>query len=912
MNRSLLLLVACTAALCGGLTAQGASPPPQGRISGQVVDRETGRPLSGVTLIVVGQPVVVETDLDGRFRTPPIAVGVYSVHAALIGFRPAQRDSVIVEADRTTDASFALTAVPMEIAGITVEADAVPASKATDAGLLSAQQAAAAVRDGISAQGIARSPDANAGEAVRRMTGVTLFGGKFLVVRGLGERYSNALLNGAEMPNPVVEKKIPPLDLFPAGLIASVVANKTATPDIPGDFAGGSVDLVTKEFPESRLLQFSLTQYMNDLTTFQAVPVRPRSMSDFLGFDDGGRQSPSIPFGNLTPSQQKPILQGFRDNLWNPAPRTALPGLGASVTYGNQWQGKANTLGAIVSFTYTNNIAYTPRRLSEILFYGNQANATVVWGGIANLTYRLGASQKFGWKNLYTRSTDESTINGQGTDGSTFKRGYGMRYLERHLWQTQLTGEHHFFGTVLAWVGTLGTARIEDPDNHFAEYNTAVEPGATTAVKGTRLVRLLSDQTRSGQLDWSFPLSLWRARDGLIKTGAYYRRKHRDYDAHDVIIQRGDSAFASGLDGAIEQLPPEQVFAPENMGTYFAYVASANHNDPFFADDNVGAAYGMVDVPLLRRLRIVTGVRAERWDLDLKPGGNDPEGDWKKSGRSISKRHLDPLWSANLTYALTERMNLRLAAFRTLARPDSREISPGQYTPIAGLSACTEQGDSSLDRSLITNADMRWETYPSPGEIFALSAFYKRFESPIIELRTAGASSATTCTISNAATAAVSGGEFEIRKALLHRLGIGMNFTVVTSSIQFRAAQGLQGRRFIGQSPFVANGYLAYEPERGALQLSVLYNYFGDRITSYSNAQHPGQPAYPNPNRVERGRHSLDAKMQLRLARRFHWSVAVRNLTRSAVVIQEDAGDHRVTDFYNPGVSLSTTFTCDF
>jgi len=905
MKRSLLLLAACTAALCGGLMAQG-------RISGQVVDRETGRPLSGVTLIVVGQPVVVETDLDGRFRTPPIAVGMYSVHAALIGFRPAQRDSVIVEADRATDVSFTLSAVPLELAGITVEAAAAPVSKATDAGLLSAQQAAAAVRDGISAQGIARSPDANAGEAVRRMTGVTLFGGKFLVVRGLGERYSNALLNGAEMPNPVVEKKIPPLDLFPAGLIASVVANKTATPDIPGDFAGGSLDLVTKEFPESRVLQVNASFSANDRTTFQDVPVRARSTSDFFGIDDGRRQAPVVPFGNLTLAEQKPVLQGFRDNLWNPGPRYILPGLELNAAYGNQWQGAANSLGAIFSLSYKNNVAYTPQRLSEIFFYGNQAIASVTWGGIANISYRIGADHKFGFKNLYTRSADETTINGQGTDGSTFKRGYGMRYVERYLWQTQLTGEHHVSGTTMSWIGTYGRAHIDDPDNHMAQYLTAVEPGATPSVSGKRLVRVLGDVTASGQLDWSLPISLRRTGDGLFKLGTYYRRKNRDYDAHDVSILRSDSASASGLDGVIETLPPEQVFAPENLGTYFSSVANPFHNDPFFAEDNVGAAYGMVDFPLLSRLRVVTGLRAEQWDLQLKPGGNDPEGDWKKLGNVIAKSHLDPLWSTNVTYAFTEKMNLRLAAFRTLARPDSREISPGQYTPIAGLGACTERGDSTLDRSLITNGDVRWEVYPNPGEILAVSAFYKHFDAPIIELRTAGASSNTDCTIQNAQAAEVRGAEFEIRKVVFGHFGVGMNFTAVTSSIQFRAQQGLQGRRFIGQSPFVANGYIAFEPPGGAFQASVLYNYFGDRITNYSNTQHPGQPAYANPNRVERGRHTLDAKMQLKLARQLRWTLSLKNLTRSAVVIEEDSGERRITDYYNPGASLTVGLTRDF
>ena len=902
------------------LLALGAVPPAaaqQGRISGQVVDRETGRPLVSVQLVVVGKPLVVQTDLDGRFRTPPLDAGLYSLRATLIGFRPALRDSITVEADRTTDVSFALSAVAIEIEGITVEAAAAPVAKTTDAGLLSAQQAAAAVRDGISAQGIARTPDANAGEAVRRMTGVTLFGGKFLVVRGLGERYSNALLNGAEMPNPVVEKKIPPLDLFPAGLIASVVANKTATPDIPGDFAGGSVDLVTKDFPESRLLQLSISQAINDRTTFQYVPVRPRSASDLVGIDDGGRQSPVIPFGNLTLVEQKPILQAFRDNVWNPAPRKVLPGLGMNATYGNQWQGAQNALGAIVSLTYNNNITYTPDRLSNLFYLTNQAAANVSWGGIANVSYRIGANHKLGWKNLYTRSAEETSINGQGSEGITFHRQYQMRYVERYLWQSQLTGEHHLGGGTVSWSGTLGRAFIDDPDNHSADYATLVEAGAGTSVSGKRLVRTLRDGTRSGQLDWSIPLSLRRASDGLLKVGAYYRRKHRDYDARDLIIfPDGQSAPATGLAGVIETLPPEQVFAPENLGTYFSFISSDNHNDPFFADDQVGAAYGMIDLPVLARLRVVTGLRAEQWDLLLKPGGNDPQGNWLKYGLDsvIAKTSLDLLWSANVTYAFTEKMNLRLAAFRTLARPDSREISPGQYTPIAGFGNCTEQGNPNLRRSLITNGDIRWELYPNPGEIFAVSAFYKHFELPIVEQRTTGGfnNSNVACTINNGQSAEVRGGELEVRKVVFGNLGVGVNLTAVTSSIKFDPSTGLLGRRFIGQSPFVANGYLAYEPQGGRLQASLLYNYFGDRITKFSNTQRANAPPYPNPNWIERGRHTVDAKLQLKLGGRLKWQLSVKNLTRSAVVIAEDAADRRIVEYYNPGMSLSTAFTRDF
>ncbi|HKE91520.1 MAG TPA: carboxypeptidase regulatory-like domain-containing protein [Gemmatimonadales bacterium] len=916
MIRSVRCTLPLIALLIGGAALGAQAPTAQGRVSGQVVEQATGRPMPEVQVEVIGTGITAKTDLDGRYRTVPLPAGRYSVRAIIIGFRSTQHDSVLVEDGRSTDVSFALQPLPIELAGVTVEAQRAPPSKATDAGLLAARRAAAGVSDGVSAQGIARSPDANAGEAVRRMTGVTLFDGKFLVVRGLGERYSNALLNGAEMPNPVVEKKIPPLDLFPAGLIASVVAAKTATPDKPGDFAGGSVDLVTKDFPESRLLQFTASQSYNDQATFRSVPLPPMVGTDFLGIDNGRRQPPSIPFGNLPASAQKPVLQGFQDNVWNPPPRRALPGTGFSATYGDQWQGTSNALGAVLSLTYNNSVSFTPDRLFNLYYVGREATASVAWGGLANVIVRLGHLHKLGWKNLYSRSADQTSVSGEGSEGTVLNLSYQMRYVERYLWQTQLTGEHHVFGTTLEWKGTLGRARIEDPDNHAANYATALEVGGGTQVGGKRLIRRLADLTRSGQVDWSVPVSLRFQGDALFKAGGYYRAKRRDYDARDVIINRdGLTAPASGMDGVIEHLPPEQVFAPENLGTYFSYISSANHNDPFFADDNVAAAYAMVDVPVLPMVRLVTGVRAEQWKLALRPGGNDPEGNWLKFGEdSVIRRHdLDYLWSGNLTIGVTENMKVRLAATRTLARPDSREISPGQYTPIAGLGNCTEQGNPDLQATRITNGDIRWELYPRQDELLAVSGFYKRFDQPIIELRTTGGfqNANAECTIGNGRSAEVRGGELEVRQ-LLGPLGVGLNLTVVSSSIVFPENTGLLARRFIGQSPFVANAYLAYEPAASRIQFSLLYNYFGDRITKYSNNQTANAPPYPNPNWVERHRHTVDAKVRVAVTPRFRLALSGKNLSRAPIFIIEDSGSRRVVEHYNLGLSFSTSLTYDF
>ena len=206
-------------------TPPPATPAPSGRITGRVVDRETGRPVQGVRVMLVGQAGVVETDLDGRYRTPPVAAGLYAVRAMYIGYNPVQRDSIKVVGGQTVTVDFALTVRAVELDELAVEA-AIPVAPKTDAGLLAAQQAAPSVSDGISAEAISRSPDGDGGDVIRRVTGVAVFDRKFVVVRGLNERYSTTTLNGADLPSPEPLKKVAPLDIFPASLLESIVTAK--------------------------------------------------------------------------------------------------------------------------------------------------------------------------------------------------------------------------------------------------------------------------------------------------------------------------------------------------------------------------------------------------------------------------------------------------------------------------------------------------------------------------------------------------------------------------------------------------------------------------------------------------------------------------------------------------------------
>ncbi len=912
--RATLVLVSVAVALAGPLDAQDITPaarPASGRLAGRVIDRDSGRPLPGVRIEVTGvvTPAALTTDLDGRFRTEPLPPGVYAIRAAQIGYQAVRIDSATVLDDRTELVNIALKAVPFELSAVSVEAQATP-RPSSDAGLLSIQQAAPAVSDGISAEAIKRTPDAHASDALARVTGVSIVDGKFVVVRGLPERYSNTLLNGAELVSTEPVKRIVPLDIFPASLLESIVTTKTATPDRPGDFAGGSVAITTKEFPEQFVLQFNASQGYNSRTTFRSVPLTATSVSDLLGFDNGRRRFPAGAPAIGTLGTER-FAESIR-NVWTPAARDAAPDLGLGFNVGGRF-GEAHPIGYVLSWTYSDKTTFNPDRLYFLFPDANtppfralrfsDSHAAVEWGTVFNLTFGAGAS-KFGWKNLYTRQAQEDIVSSAGYEAVNDRvtESYQVRYVAEHLLQTQLTGDHQLglFHSRFEWKGTLALASRDEPDNRQAVYSSGrLNIGFENPTIWTRF---LTDRLWAGQVDWSVPLSLRQSGDAQLKLGGLYRRRARDFDSRLFWFQptsdpgsRNDAAFA---------LPPEQVFAPENIGRIMDLYSPGGQAEPYGADDNVDAGYVMADIPVLPSLRLVAGVRYEDWRLRILPGGRNAT---NVEGQG-SQRNRDLLWSANATIRLSERMNLRLAGFRTVARPDAREVTQNVYQGVVG--ECAYAGSLNLVRTWINNGDVRWEMYPRPGELFAVSAFYKGFHYPIVE--TASYPDGLRCLVTyrNASYAQDYGVEIEIRKTLdflpgpFGRLAASVNLTRVTSRVEIDTVFGNfdPNLPLQGQSPWLANGILSYADRRVSGTLSI--NFFSDRVARYGigSAATPVQA----PNLLERGRAAIDAKVQIQLPPHTTITLAGKNLTNRPVeFIHRAAAGTVLAQYASPGVGLS-------
>ncbi|MDX2192839.1 MAG: carboxypeptidase regulatory-like domain-containing protein [Gemmatimonadales bacterium] len=914
------------------------APAEGGRIAGLVVDAQSGRPVGDVDVSVAGTAVRAKTDLAGRYRLGPLADGRYSVTFRLLGFTPLRKDSVAVSASKVTTLNATLTAAAVELQEVVVTSAAGLERTNSAAGLLAMQQASAAAADGVSEEQIQRTPDGDAGQAVARISGVSTTGGKFIVVRGLDERYTSTLLNGTEVASAEPLKRVVPLDVFQANLLESIVTTKSALPDRPGDFAGASLDVKTKDFPDAFTASVKLSQEWNSQTTFLPTMVGPRNATDFLGFDGQARGVPGTfpltfapqPGGVLTDAQvqrQAAYASQIR-NVWTPTPSSAAPNTGFSASLGNASDvGEASRFGWIASLNYSNQTQALRDRIFRIVDGSDsatpyplanriqQGTVTVDWGGILNLSYQAGGANRFGLRNFLSRNAEETfaettsffnELNSQ-TQTEVFN---SARFITRQTWQSQLWGEHRLIGQLrFDWKASYSEARRDEPENRTIIRSIEGDGRAALGSSGGQFLccnfthRFLTDRTTVGQADLSLPFTFWTPGDGLIKVGVLRRDRIRDFVGARVF--GGLFSASGGIPvGVARDLPIERFWSPELFAGPISLTNQPSSDNSYGADDRVRAAYGMLDFVLVPRVRLAGGLRYEQWSLDVfapsrpgqpLPGLGTADSNsiraLEESRYEVRRANTDMLPSANLTFMLSDRMNVRLAAFQSLARPDARELSREVYQEIGG--DCSLEGNETLQRTLITNYDAKWELFTRPGEIFSLSGFYKRFQRPTVQVIGNAGQGRCQFRFAQASEAETYGGEVEMRQQLtwlpgaLSHLSLGGNVSLIRSkaildSVTFGPTERSISRPFQGQSDWLANVNLGYDAP-GGFQFTVLYNWFGDRVLRYD--EDPRRS-----DQIERGRGTLDARLRFRLGD-VGVSVAGRNLTDNEVIVQQQGTD---------------------
>ncbi|GMV08208.1 MAG: outer membrane protein [Gemmatimonadota bacterium] len=920
LGRSLI-----AAGLLGLLSATSLSgQAARGNIVGRIVDGETGESLSGAQVVVMGTNLGALSGVDGRYTIVGVPAGTHSLRVMYLGHGEKTVEGILVPPGSGVIQDVSLTSTAIMLEGITVSA-AVERGSVTAA--LNEQRTAVGVVSATTSDQIARSPDSDAAQAVKRVSGVTVQDGKYVFVRGLGERYTTTSLNGARVPSPEPEKKVVPLDLFPSNLLEAITTSKTFTPDQPGDFSGAQVDLRTRSFPARRVAQLSISGGYNSDVTGQSLLAPATTGREWLALAANDRKLPelltSVPdFTKLTQSDINGLIRAMPGG-WDPGSLSGPPNVSGGLSFGGEDPLFGHRFGYIGSLSYSRSQEVRSQELRSRAvpadqlgtpmpynpFFGSTSQSSVLWGGLLNLSTYLGGHTKIELNNTYNRTADNSAHLDWGTleefQQVDSVRRSSMSYVERVVRSNQVRAEHRIGErNKVTWsVTSSGVARTE-PDRADLAY------GYEFAATGERLPLAwlgfipeaakrtsgeLTEDALQGTLDYGLTLGSTE-QPFTIRVGGAYRDVSRDASSVSYNIR------AVGLSPAARAATPEELFAGAYTEGASRHVTLEPNNSggTYSASDVVSAGYALAEIPVGSRLRIVGGARVERWELDMDA---EPVA---RGVINIQRTNTDLLPSLAVNLKLSDTQTLRVSGSQTLSRPEYRELAPISYRDMLGEREVF--GDSSLVRTLVQNYDARWEWYPSFNEVVSVAFFAKRFENPIeqIDVATSGASQLS---FINAESAINYGVEVEVRKGLgvlaagLEPFGVFSNVTLMKSTIDTGnstlSALTNDERPMVGQAPYVLNAGLSYASGSGATSATLLYNVVGKRITSAAVAP-------LTVDTYEQPRHQLDLSLRFPLAGGLTGKLDARNLLDSPY--EELQGD--VVRFqYHTGRSLSLGVT---
>lgn len=813
-----------------------------GKISGKVSDKKTGETLIGVSVKIKGTTKGMSTDVDGKYSLTGLANGKYTLLFQYIGYNGKEISEVDVTAGKNT-----IFDVILEEAGQKLKEVVIQGSfkKESVNALYAQQKNSAVISDGISSEAIKRSPDRNTSDVLKRVSGATIQDNKFVVVRGLADRYNTALLDGASLPSTEPNRKAFSFDIVPSNLVDNLIISKTATPDLPGDFTGGAVQIQTKDIPEQNFISISVSEGYNTVSTFKNFQSGPRAASDFFGFNDGSRYlSSSFPsrakLVNLTPAQNLTAVKSLPQD-WNIYNNTALPSQNYQFTIGRvkDFQKNNSKLGAILSLTYRNSQTKNEdlfRDYNANKFIDNSYKFSTNLGALANFAYNYGSS-KITFKNIYNKTFDDQYLYRNGRyAGTTLYQYYAFDLMEKSLLKSTLEGTHKIGDGKINWSAAYSNIINDQPDQRkmgytknvssdaSAPYNAAVLSGGR---ENARLFAKLNEDVYSGGVNYSMPLSIFKT-SSTFKAGLNSQYRSRDFNSRFITLSI-DPTKVENYE-AIVQRPIQYLFS-KNIINQDVYKLSdiASGDDTYSGTAFVNAAYAMLDNKIGEKFRIVWGVRGEQFNLDVKTAN--------PTTKPIVRDEFKILPSANLTYSLTEKSNLRASYFRSLARPEFREIAIAQYYDYEFSSSY--QGNQYLQTADIDNFDIRYEFYPQAGQILSVSGFYKKFTNAI-EASIYDTNSLPNLSFFNSQKANVYGVEFEIRKSLdflgssdfLKNTIAYSNVTLVKSVVTNKDDQNYieKERQMVGQAPYVINAGLQSSFLENRLSFSALYNKIGRRI----------------------------------------------------------------------------------
>lgn len=807
------------------------------KIRGTVFDDATGESLVGVTVFVKGSTIGTSTDLDGKF-TIDVNEGIYDLQVSFISYQTLTIEGIKVTPNNVILLdNLRLKESSLELQEVVVTAQAI---RTTETALQTMKMRSAVMLDGISASKIQLIGDATAVEAAKRVTGVTVEGGKYVYVRGLGDRYSKTTLNGLDIPGLDPDRNSLQLDIFPTNLIDNILVSKNFTADMPADFTGGLLNIDTKDFPEKRISNLSISTGINPQMHFNPNYLTyTGGKTDFLGFDDGTRALPDRARSNNIPtpisgaSQQEVVsfIKSFNPVL-GATRQTSLPDISASFTFGDQINlnednslGNSPKLGYIFSLSYKSDYKYYSdvvnseyQRYVDPSIYdlryafiqdGEIGEHNVLIGMLTGVAYKTNFSKvrlmAMHLQNGESRAGKFSLIdNGEAIGQSGYiGASDNLEYNQRSLTNFLLNGTHLFKDKnwEIDWRLAPTYSTSNDPDIRKTAFthrplDTLFLAGA--AGNPSRIWRSLNEVNATSRFDATKKYSLF-GREAKLKFGASHTFKYRNYEILFFDIQFfGNQMWVNANPSTV--LNPENLYPNRPNGIYYQSGNGNPNPNQYSSNINNTAAYISNEFNLSSKLKLILGLRAENY-IQRHTGRDQryANGDTQNGRNLVNEKVLESIDlfpSANAIFSLTDFQNLRLSYSKTIARPSFKELSFAQILdPISdrifnGSLFTYAAWDGNLTETRIHNADFRWEAYMERGQMISVSAFYKQFDNPIELVRIPEQQTNTEYQPRNVGDGRLFGLEMEIRKDLgfiakkMEDFSISSNITLVESIIE--------------------------------------------------------------------------------------------------------------------------------
>lgn len=901
-----------------------------GMIKGTIIDSNTKETLIGASVILQGTAKGSVSDFDGNFLIDKVPGGSYNLVVSYISY-----DNLVVRTE-VEDGETSIINVELKPASVDIQEVQVVARRRdnTEVSMLTHLKAGNLIVSGITAEQIGKSQDKDAAEVVRRVPGITITDGRFVVVRGLIERYNSVMLNGATAPSFEADKRAFSFDAIPSGMINNILIYKSSAPELPADFAGAAINVETKSVADENSLSISVgSKYVENTTLNNGFQTYTGGKYDWLGLKDGQRDIPrgtpskeqfnewyvwKDQAGYLEKTNQITAVSKAFSNNWTTHSKTPLPDQSLSLTLQRRFLLNRISVGNITSLNYnaTSDLLnidrleyqdYSPEQnlvIKDFDFKDERFKESARIGLIHNWNILYGKNQKLEFRNFANQMGNKTTSirNGVNYYNVETLRSYDLKYETRLVYSGQLAGEQQLNRerTKINWMAGFGYTQNDQPDNRRLtfvkdesdqserkdQYYLRIQ-NVPNAYMGGRLWLNLAEKVYDLKMDVDHQFSLFGAdHPWNIKAGFLYELKDRSFDSRLI------GAVAVNNPPDILYRPVEEIFAPENF--YFdqtlpynqhglSYRDNTRAKDSYHGEDNLIAGYLALKVPFGAKLNLYGGVRLEKFNRVISDFYEKVE---NASTLDIVRDTVNFFPSVNLTYNLSPKQLLRASYGKTVNRPEFREMSNFDYQDFELF--VLMHGNEELQNAYIENLDLRYEWYPASGEIISLAAFHKEFTNPI-EAFLIPAGSGYDYKPYNTEKGYSMGLELDVRKQLLgfgessgsvhplKSLTVIFNTSLIKSEINTEKQGFARDKKRVmqGQSPFIVNLGLNYQDQKSRFMAGLNYNRIGKRIA------YVGTPT--NPHTWELPRNALDLTLEKGFGKRVSLRAGVKDILNDAV-----------------------------